>query len=412
MPQVLIVGGGFGGLNAAKAIAKLNLQITLVDRNNYHLFQPLLYQVATAGLASVDVARPIRSILKRCPNVEVLMAEVRGIDPHENKVLLDQGSIPYDYLVLAPGSHYNYFGHEDWATRAPSLKSIPDALKIRRLVLEAFEMAEMEQEPDKQKALLNFIVVGGGPTGVELAGSIAELAHHTLTDDFRRIDTKSARILLVEAAPRILGPFPETLAEKARDRLTKMGVEVREKTMVEQVNERGAVMNGEFFPAKTILWCAGVLASPLFKTLGVDLDKGGRVPVAPDLSVPQHPNVFVIGDGAQFIEAGHPLPGLAPVAIQQGRHLKKVLASRLKGEKQGPDFHYRDKGELATVGKGYAVAQFGHFKTAGYLGWLLWAFVHILYLVGFQNKALVLMRWAWQYFSFDRGARVITKEVD
>lgn len=411
-PRVVIVGGGFGGLNAAKAVAQLDVRVTLIDRNNYHLFQPLLYQVATAGLASVDVARPIRSILKRRSNVEVLMAEVRGIEPLGKKILLDDHSIAYDYLVLAPGSHYNYFGHPDWSSRAPSLKTIPDALKIRRLVLEAFEIAEMEPDREERNSLLNFIIVGGGPTGVEMAGSIAELAHHTLTDDFRRIDTKSARIHLVEATERILGAFPEDLAEKARARLKKMGVDVRENTLLEQVREDGVVMNGEFFPAKTILWCAGVLASPLLKHLGVELDRGGRVPVAADLSVPQFPDVFVIGDAAQFIEKNQALPGLAPVALQQGRHLKKVLAARLKGEGRGPAFHYRDKGTLATVGKGFAVAQFNHIQTAGYFGWLLWAFVHILYLVGFQNKALVLLQWAWQYFSYDRGARVITKEID
>lgn len=407
-PKVVIVGGGFGGLNAAKAIASLEVEITLIDRNNYHLFQPLLYQVATAGLSSVEVARPIRSLLRGYKNIDVLMAEVLGLDPRAQRVLLANESRGYDFLILAPGSHYNYFGHPEWGARAPSLKTIPDALKIRRRVLEAFERAEMEQDPEKRKAYLNFIIVGGGPTGVELAGSIAELAHHTLTDDFRRIDTTSARIILVEAASRILQPFIQPLADQARVRLKKMGVETWEHSAVEDINENGVVIKGKFYPARTVLWCAGVLASPLIKSLEVELDRGGRVPVAPDLSVSRYPNIFVIGDSAQYVEGGHPLPGLAPVAIQQGRHLKKVISSRIRGESSGPAFRYRDKGSLATVGKGFAVAQMGRIKTAGWLGWLLWAFVHILYLVGFQNKALVLLQWAWQYFSFDRGARVIT----
>ncbi len=411
-PRVVIVGGGFGGLNAAKAISKLDVELTLVDRNNYHLFQPLLYQVATAGLASVDIAKPIRHILKDHKNIEVLMADVQSIDAKGKKLILEEESIDYDYIILAPGSHYNYFGHDEWAERAPSIKNVNDALKIRRLVLEAFEKAEMEEDPKKRKALLHFVVVGGGPTGVELAGSIAELAHHTLSDDFRRIKTTSARILLVEAAPRILGPFTEELAAKAKKRLEKIGVEVHAKTMVEEVNEAGVVMNGKKFPAKTVLWCAGVLASPLVKSLGVELDRGGRVPVESDLSIAEYPDIFVIGDAAHFDEGDHPLPGLAPVAIQQGHHLKKVLAARLRGASKGPAFKYLDKGSLATVGKGYAVAQIGKLETAGHIGWMLWAFVHILYLVGFKNKAMVMFRWAWQYFSFDRGARVITKEIN
>lgn len=409
--RVVIIGGGFAGLNAAKSLASLPLEITLIDRNNYHLFQPLLYQVATAGLSSVDIARPIRHILKRHQNIEVLMADVERIDPAGKKIHMKDEDLEFDYLILAPGSHYNYFNHPEWAKDAPSLKTIPDALKIRRKVLTAFERAEMEENPELRQACLNFVVVGGGPTGVELAGSIAELAHHTLAEDFRRINPASARILLVEAGPRILGPFDEFLADKARVRLQSMGVEVLEKKMVEDVSSRGVRIDGEFIPSDTVLWCAGVLASPLLTSLGLELDRGGRVPVHEDLSVKDHRDIFVLGDAAQFLQDGHPLPGLAPVAIQQGRHISKIIASRLKGEGEAPPFRYFDKGSMATVGKGFAVAKVRKWETAGFRGWLLWVFVHIMYLVGFQNRAMVLFQWAWQYFSFDRGARVITQDL-
>lgn len=409
--EVVIIGGGFAGLNAAKSLAHLPIHITLIDRNNYHLFQPLLYQVATAGLSSVDIAHPIRRILKKHQNIEVLMAEVERIIPTKKQLVLAGETLDFDYLILAPGSHYNYFKHPEWSKDAPSLKTIPDALLIRRKVLTAFERAEMSEDPQVQKAFLTFVVVGGGPTGVELAGSIAELAHHTLAKDFRRINPASARILLVEAGPRILGPFPEDLADKARVRLIKMGVEVKEKCMVEDVSAQGVRVEGQFVPAQTVLWCAGVLASPLLGSLGLELDRGGRVPVKPDLSIEGSPDIFVLGDAAHFEQDGKPLPGLAPVAIQQGRHMAKILASRLKGEGDAPPFKYFDKGTMATVGKSFAVAQVRKWKTAGFRGWLIWVFVHILYLVGFQNRAMVLFQWAWQYFNFDRGARVITQEL-
>lgn len=407
-PKVVIVGGGFGGLNAAKALGKVPVDLTLVDRTNYHLFQPLLYQVATAGLSSVDIAAPIRHVLKDQPNTEVLMAEVTRIGTADQRVFLkDQDYISYDYLILAPGSHYNYFGKDEWEKDAPSLKTIPDALEIRRKVLSAFERAEMESDAEKRRACLNFVVVGGGPTGVELAGSLAELAHRVLAKDFRRINPASARILLVEAGPKILAPFPESLALKAKRRLEKMGVEIRENTKVENIGSRGAQINGQLFPAHTVLWCAGVQASPLLESLGVPLERGGRVLVQPDLSLKEYPNIFVLGDAAQFQENGKPLPGLAPVAIQQGRHVAKVIRSRMKEERSAPIFRYYDKGQLATLGRGFAIAHIGKLKASGWVGWLLWAFVHILYLVGFQNRAMVLFQWSWQYFSFDRGARVI-----
>jgi NADH dehydrogenase len=408
-PKVIIVGGGFGGLNAAKSLSKLDVEIVLIDRNNYHLFQPLLYQVATAALSATDIAAPIRRVLKKKKNVKVLMAEVLAIDPRKKEVVLEGERISYDYLILAPGSHYNYFGKDEWAQIAPSLKNIPDALSIRKMVLTAFEKAEMEEDPAKRQAYLNFVLVGGGPTGVELAGSIAELAHYTLTDDFRRIDTASTQIVLVEAGPRILAPFPDQLSEKARIRLEKMGVSVRTGTKVENVQGRGVVINGEFFPSRTVLWCAGVLASPLVQSLGVELDRNGRVPVRVDCSVAQYPEVFVIGDAAQFIYRNSPLPGLAPVAIQQGRHLQKVLAARMEGKTEGPPFRFFDKGTMATVGKAYAIVHFKELRFAGFFGWVLWIFVHIMYLVGFQNRALVLFQWAWQYLSFDRGSRIISK---
>ena len=411
-PQVWIVGGGFGGLNAARALSALPVDLTLVDRNNYHLFQPLLYQVATAGLSSVDVAAPIRRVLRKYQNIRVLMAEVLRIDPVGRQIFLQGEERPqaYDYLILAPGSRYNYFGHEAWEADAPSLKTIANALEIRRRILSAFERAERETDPLKQKACLTFVVVGGGPTGVELAGSIAELAHRVLNRDFRRIHTDSAQVFLVEAGPSLLAAFAPDLVERVRRRLRKMGVTVREHCAVEAVNSQGVRLAGEFLPAETVLWCAGVKASPLLASLGLPLDAMGRLKVEPDLSLRPYPDVFVIGDAAHFPQGEKGLPGLAPVAMQQGRHLAKVLKARLAGNDSGPAFRYRDKGQLATVGRAFAIAQLGRWKWAGLWGWLIWVFVHILYLAGFQNRALVLLQWAWQYCSFDRGARLISEE--
>src|SRR5262245_40593337 len=409
-PHVVIIGAGFGGLEAARRLKNAPVDITVIDRNNYHLFQPLLYQVATACLSAGDIAKPIRSILRKNKNTEVLMAEVTGIDLERRCVFLPDRSISFDDLVVAPGARYNYFGHENWKEIAPGLKTVEDALEIRRTILLAFEKAEMEPHPEKRRAFLNFVIVGGGPTGVEMAGSIAELAHKVLALDFRSIDTSSARILLVEEAPRLLLSFPEDLAEKASQALQWLGVEVRTNSPVEKIDPDGVWMKGEFVPAKTVLWAAGVVTSPLVKVLPCELDKTGRVPVAPDLSLPGHPRVFVVGDAAQVFQDGQPLPGLAPVALQEGRYVGRLIENREKRKKTPPPFRYFDKGQLATVGRAFAIAQFGKTKLAGFFAWLVWLFVHIFFLIGFENRILVFVQWAWAYFTFERGSRIVILE--
>ncbi len=407
-PIVLVVGGGFGGIHLVKALRKAPVRVVLVDRNNHHLFQPLLYQVATAGLSPGEIAEPIRKIFKNQKNVEVLMAEVTRIDPKKNEVHLGERVLGYDYLVLAPGSRYNYFGHESWERIAPELKTLENALEIRQRILLAFEKAEMEEDPQQRQALLNFVIVGGGPTGVELAGAIAELAHHALAGDFRHLDVNSVRILLLEAGPTILPSFPPKLAEKARKELRKLGVEVRENAAAEELRETGAVVAGEFIPAGNMLWAAGVKASPLVRDLGCGLDRLGRALVGSDLSVPGFPNIFVIGDAASVMQGSRPLPGLAPVAIQEGRYVAKLIRSKVSGTKLPPPFHYVDKGQLATVGRAFAVAEIGKLKFGGFVGWLLWVFVHIFFLIGMQNRMMVFLQWVWYYFTFERGARLIT----
>lgn len=407
-PHVVIVGGGFGGLYAALALDRQPVRVTLVDRRNYHLFQPLLYQVATAGLSPGDITQPIRHILRRSPNIAVLLAEVTRVDPERRRVVLADGELSYDFLVVAAGVGHAYFGHEEWRPYAPGLKGIEDALEIRRRILLAFEAAEREPDPDRRRALLTFVVVGGGPTGVELAGAIAEVARHALARDFRAIDPTQARILLLEAGPRILAPFAEPLGEAARRHLTALGVEVRTGTPVTRIGPGVVEAGPTRIPAETVLWAAGVEASPLARSLGAPLDKAGRVLVEPDLSIPGYPETFVIGDLAAFLhQGGRPLPGMAPVAMQMGRHAARNILRLGRGEAPLP-FRYRDRGMMATVGRHAAVAQLGPLRLTGFLAWVVWVVVHIFFLIGFRNRLLVMVEWAWMYFTYNRGVRLIT----
>lgn len=410
VPHIVIVGAGFGGLRAAQMLGSERVRITVVDKRNHHLFQPLLYQVATAGLSPADIAIPIRSILRRQRNTEVLLAEVQGVHPEKNRVVTSRGELPYDYLVLATGSLYNYFGHEDWKPIAPGLKSIGDALAVREKILYAFELAEMEADPIRRGALMTFIVVGGGPTGVEMAGSIAELAHRALASDFRRIDPKAARVVLIEAGPRVLATFPPDLSERAMGALSRLGVEVLTQSRVEAVSPVGVVVNGKRIDATTVVWAAGVAATPVGKWLNAETDRAGRVVVQPDLTVAGHKNIFVIGDVAACKdEKGQPLPGIAPVAMQQGKFVASLILSRIAGSEEPAVFHYWDKGNLATVGRSFAVADLGKIKLSGWFAWVAWLAVHIYYLIGFRNRLLVVLQWAWGYVTFQRGARLITR---
>ena len=410
LPRVVIVGAGFGGLMAAKALRHAHARVTVIDRQNHHLFQPLLYWVATAGLSPADISSPIRSILHRQKNTEVMMAEVTGIDQEQRRVLMGEHALPYDYLVLATGAHDNYFGHPEWEQYAPGLKSITDATSLRRKILLAFEAAEIESDPHKIQSLLTFVLVGAGPTGVEMSGAIAELAHKALASDFRHIDTKSARIILVEAAPRILATFPASLARKTKRKLERMGVEVRENSPFTQVDEHGVNIDGEYIEANNIIWSAGVSASAAGKWLGTEADRAGRAKVAGDLSVPGHPNVFVIGDTASVTQRGKPLPGVAPVAMQQGRYVASLIMQRMAGKEQHKPFRYFNKGNLATVGRSYALVDLGPLKMTGFFAWVTWLVVHIFYLIGFRNRMVALFQWAWTYLTYHRGARLITLE--
>ena len=409
MPRVVIIGAGFGGLQAAKALRKAPVQVTIIDRNNHHLFQPLLYWVATAGLSPADICSPIRHILRKQKNTEVILAEVTGIDLQEQKVLMHERSLKYDYVIIATGAQDNYFGHTNWERFAPGLKSVVEAINIRRKILLAFEAAEQETDPHKIQELLTFVLVGAGPTGVEMAGAIAELAHKTLVADFRHIDPKVARIILIEAAPRILATFPASLARKTQRKLTRMGVEVRTGTPVSEIDEHGVVTGGERITTSTIIWTAGVRASSAGLWLNAGLDRAGRVKVSSDLSLPEHPNVFVIGDTASVFQDGKPLPGVAPVAMQEGRYVASLLADRVTGKHEKKAFHYHDKGNLATVGRSYAIVDMGgNFRLTGLIAWLIWLVVHIYYLIGFRNRFVALFQWAWTYFTYHRGARLIT----
>jgi NADH dehydrogenase len=410
LPKVVIVGGGFGGLNAAQGLAKLPVQVTVLDRKNHHTFQPLLYQVATAGLSPGEIAAPIRGVLKKHENMRMLLAEVVGVDLDRKLVKLRDGSdLSYDYLIVAAGATHSYFGHPEWEPLAPALKTIEDATEIRRRVLLAFELAERRASILGKAEPVHFVIVGGGPTGVELAGTLAEIARSTIAMDFDWIDPRNTRILLIEGGPRVLPAYPEDLSASAERQLNKLGVEVMTGSVVTSI-EPGQVKVGEkIFPSTVTLWAAGVAASPLGKALG-EVDKPGRVKVNSDLSVPGHPEVFVLGDLANFTDhkTGKPLPGLAPVAIQQGKFVRKNIAHDLRHEKR-EDFRYHDKGTLATIGRAAAVADLGeklHFS--GFPAWFLWLFVHLMYLVGFRNRLLVFIEWAWAYLTYQRSARLIT----
>jgi NADH dehydrogenase len=407
LSRIVIIGAGFGGLSAAKRLAKAPFEVTIIDRHNYHLFQPLLYQVATAGLSPGDIASPIRGILRRQQNARVVLAKVSGIDTRRKEVVAEGRRIPYDYLIVATGAEHAYFGH-DWAPFAPGLKTIDDATYLRRRILLAFERAETESDADERRRLLNFVVVGGGPTGVETAGAIAELAKRALAADFRSVDPRSARIVLVEAGPRLLAPFDPALSEAARGSLEQLGVEVRLGARVRDCDCSGISIGDERLQTRTIVWAAGVKASPAAEWLGVESDRSGRVKVEADLSVPGHPNIFVIGDAAAAAGPdGKPLPGVAPVAKQQGRYVANVLIARAAG-KTLPAFRYRDFGSMATIGRKHAVVQIGSFKASGLAAWLLWSVAHVYFLIGSRNRFAVVMNWCWNYVTFQRGTRLIT----
>jgi NADH:ubiquinone reductase (H+-translocating) len=417
--RVVIVGGGFAGLNAAMALKRAPVQVTLIDRRNFHLFQPLLYQVATGGLSPANIAAPLRWILRRQKNCEVMLAEVVGFDLETGRVHTSGDDVPFDSLIVAAGSRHSYFGRPEWAELAPGLKTIEDATDIRRRVFSAFEKAEQEHDPGARRALLNFVIVGGGPTGVELAGALAEIARHSLKHDFRHIDPADANITLVEAGSRVLGSYAEELSAKALESLNRLGVVVRSGTLVTDITPHDVELKSptgvERWPARTVLWAAGVQASPLAKALCAattcQVDRAGRVAVERDASIPGHPNVFVIGDMACYKDAdGKPLPGVAPVAIQQGKFVAKLIKARISG-KPLPEFRYWDLGSLATIGKSAAVAQFGRIKLSGFIAWVMWLFIHLMKIVNFRNRLLVLMQWAWNYFTSDRSARLITGDA-
>ncbi len=409
MPSIVILGAGFGGLFAAKKLAGVDADVTVVDRHNYHLFQPLLYQVATAGLPPSDIAWPIRSILSRQKNTSVLLDEVLDIDVGQREVILGNGSVAFDYLIVATGSTHSYFGHEDWQTIAPGLKSIDDATHIRRRILTAFEQAEMTDNDEERKRLLRFVIVGGGPTGVELAGTIAELAHHTLAADFRRIDPRSATIILVEAGQRLLPYLHESLSEYARQSLGRLGVEVRLGTPVSQCDGHGVTIDDDRIATATVIWAAGVAASPVGQWLDEETDKAGRVIVRTDLSVKGDPDIFVIGDAALVGGLdGAVVPGIAPAAKQQGRFVADLIGKRIAGKSAPQIFHYRHAGHLATIGRSSAVIEFPRYKMRGWLAWWIWGIAHIYFLVGVPSPMVVSIRWLWEYITYGRGARLIT----
>lgn len=417
--RVVIVGGGFGGLYAAMSMKKLPLDITLIDKRNFHLFQPLLYQVATGGLSPGDIASPIRAVLRKNKNITCVMGEAVGIDPGRRAVQLRRGEVEYDTLIVATGASHSYFGNDHWAKHAPGLKTVEDAIEIRHRILNAFESAERETDPEAQAAWLTFVIAGAGPTGVEMAGAMAELANDTLRGDFRHTKPEDARIVLLEGRDRVLPTYPADLSQNAQWSLEYLGVDVRTNSLVTDVNENGVTVktNGgpEFIPAKTVVWAAGVKSSPLGAMLrdhtGCELDRIGRVVVNPDLSVPGHPEIFVIGDLAHCKNAnGEPLPGVAPVAMQQGRYMANLLKKRLRGE-SGPPFHYKDHGMMAVIGRAAAVADLRVVKLTGFPAWLAWLLIHLINLVEYENRLLVLIQWGINYFTFNRGARLITGEI-
>jgi NADH dehydrogenase len=407
-PKVVIVGGGFGGLEAVKALRRADADITIVDRQNHHCFQPLLYQVATAALSPADVAWPIRHILHAQKNATVLMADLSGVDTGQKRLHTNAGDIRYDYLVIATGAMHSYFEHDEWSGVAPGLKRIEDATRIRRSILIAFERAEIVSDPDEQKRLLTFVIVGGGATGVEMAGAIAEIARQTLAADFRRIDPRSARIVLVEAGPRLLPAFPPAQSDYVRDTLMHAGVTVMTDTMVTKCDATGVDLNSGRLDASTIIWAAGVMASPAAVWLSAEADRAGRVKVAPDLSVPGRPDIFVIGDVAAVTDGkGRPVPGIAPAAKQMGQYVGKVIAARLESRTTGKPFRYMHLGNLATIGRHAAVVDFGRLRLHGFIGWLFWSVAHVYFLIGLRNRFIVAFSWFWSYLTFQRGARLI-----
>ena len=415
-PSVVIVGGGFGGLYAAKSFRGVPVDVTLIDKENYHLFLPLLYQVAIAGLSPGDIAAPLREIFSKAKNIRTLMGEVTAIDVENRWVIYSGGKLPYDALIIATGSDYHYFGNDQWRPYAPSMDGLQSALEIRRRLLSAYEQAEQEPDPARRQALMTFVIVGGGPTGVELAGAIAEMARHTLKDDFRIANPRQTRVILIELLDRVLPPFPPDLSGKARQSLTKLGVTVRTGTKVVEITDTEVVVESqdgrqEHIPCYATMWAAGVKASGLSRVLhectGVELDRAGRVHVAPDLSIPNYPEIFVVGDMAYLEHEGRPLPGLAPVAMQQGVHAAQQIQRRLLEGQPTQPFRYVDRGTMATIGRAAAVADLRGIHLSGFTAWLIWLFVHLMYLVGFRNRLLVFVQWMWNYFTYRRGVRLI-----
>jgi NADH dehydrogenase len=406
-PRIVIIGGGFGGLYAAKELMHQPVSVTLLDRTNHHLFQPLLYQVATAGLSPGDIAQPIRHILRDAENIEILMEGVDRVDVAQKLVITGNQEIPYDYLIVAAGARHSYFGHDEWEQFAPGLKSLEDALELRRRILKAFEFAEIATDPAERKKALTFVVVGGGPTGVEMAGAIAELAHRSLADDFHHVNPRDAQVILVDAAPRILPTFEAKLSESARKQLEQLQVEVRTGVMVKDVGPDGVHAGDELIPTRTIVWAAGNAASPLAKSLGAELDRAGRVTVNEDLTIAGHPEVFAIGDMALFThQTGQSLPGVCPVAMQMGTHAAKNILAASEGRAM-TGFRYQDKGNMATIGRNRAVADLKVISFGGFFAWLAWLFIHLIFLIGFRNRIAVLFQWMWAYLTYARGARLI-----
>ena len=405
-PHVVILGGGFGGLWAARSLAHARVCVTVVDRANHHLFQPLLYQVATAGLSAPDIAAPLRHLLRLQENAEVRLDEVRSIDVANRRVVLDGGTMAYDFLIVATGATHTYFGHDEWSKNAPGLKTLDDAFVVRRKVLEAFEVAERETDAEARKAWLNFVVIGAGPTGVELAGTLAEIARHTLYREFRHIEPKKAHIHLVEAGPRVLPSMPEALSRKAQRQLEKLGVEVHLGEAVTAVDDGSITLGANQIATRTVLWAAGVAASPLGRQLSTECDRAGRVPVEPDLSLKGHPEVFVVGDLATVTQDGKPVPGVAPAAKQMGAYVAGVIRDRLAGKPSKP-FRYHDYGNLATIGRMAAVVDLRGFHMSGLIAWWFWLIAHVFFLIGFRNRLIVLINWAWSYWTYQRHARII-----
>jgi NADH:ubiquinone reductase (H+-translocating) len=406
-PRIVIIGGGFGGLYAAKELANQPVSMILLDRTNHHLFQPLLYQVATAGLSPGDIAQPIRHILKHANNLEVVLANVDRVDVAKKLVICGDREVPYDYLIVAAGARHSYFGHDEWEQFAPGLKSMEDVLELRRRILFAFEAAEIAETAEERKKALTFVVVGAGPTGVEMAGAIAELAHKSLADDFHHVNPRDARVVLVDAAPRVLPAFTPGLSESARKQLEQLQVEVRTGVMVKDVGPEGVHVGDELISARTVVWAAGNAASPLGKSLGAELDRAGRVKVNEDLTIPGHPEVFVIGDMAVFThQTGEPLPGVCPVAMQMGRHAARNILATIEGRPMSP-FRYHDKGQMATIGRNRAIADLKVVRFGGFFAWLSWLFIHLIFLIGFRNQVFVFFQWMWAYLTYSKGARLI-----